>query len=354
MKTRNTELPMVVICLILLFFFFLRNNKQIPVETKILRYRTDGDSAFAQRNYEEARSHFQHALSLIESTGRGKDLEFRIRQRLADCYQELRYADLAIAQYEMTIDLLKHSRKTEDRRSIAAVYVKLAEVHGIAKHHRQAIDKAKDATEILESLPPGPEDLEMLASLYNDITWHLILSSRLVEAEKAAETGLHFAKKTFPNTGIFLSRARSNFGFRYESKMQYEKGLEHRRMAVAEADRILGRNQNFTIQRYFNLASSYMFSGRPTKAQEIAKMALAEARRVNGDNHWMTLQGGICLANSYKFARQFQEAEKVYQAALDLSIRLYGTDHPETDRIRALLQKNNENGLALTAEQGPD
>ncbi|SEC32473.1 Tetratricopeptide repeat-containing protein [Streptomyces melanosporofaciens] len=95
-----------------------------------------------------------------------------------------------------------------------------------------------------------------------------------------------------------------------------------------DSERILGRDDPFTLSALHNTAHALSAAGQLDEALELHRMVLSEHERVYGTDDLRTLTNRNCLANIYNRVGRTTEALAIHESVLVDRERILGPDHP--------------------------
>ena len=109
------------------------------------------------------------------------------------------------------------------------------------------------------------------------------------------------------------------------------KEAEELQMQVMETSaRVLGMEHPDTLTSISNLVSTYRIQGRWTEAEELEVQVIKTSARVLGTEHPSTLRSMSNLASTYSNQGRWTEAEELGVQVMKTRKRVLGTEHPNT------------------------
>jgi CHAT domain-containing protein/tetratricopeptide (TPR) repeat protein len=110
----------------------------------------------------------------------------------------------------------------------------------------------------------------------------------------------------------------------------YSDASERTERIVKAAERLLGRDDTFTLTAVNNLAELYREQGRYSEAEPLYRRALGSMERIFGNEHRNVLAIISNIAGLFQDQGRLEEAEPLYRRVLEARERTLGRDHPET------------------------
>jgi eukaryotic-like serine/threonine-protein kinase len=250
-------------------------------------------------------------------------VEGSIRNTVGITYQYLGLTDLAIRQFERSVELMRATLGPDHPNTLTCMNC-LASSYALAGQFEKALPLLEETLE-RKKASLGPDHPSTLLSMHN-------------------------------------------LAASYRNARQFEKALPLLEETLTLQKVNLGPDHPNTLQSMQNLACAYADSDQLGKALPLWEATLELMKAHAGPNHPDTLNCMTSLASGYRNAGQLEKALPLWEATLDLMKAHLGPDHPETlncmnNLASAYLASNQlvralplwEESLQLTkAKLGPD
>jgi tetratricopeptide (TPR) repeat protein len=99
---------------------------------------------------------------------------------------------------------------------------------------------------------------------------------------------------------------------------------------TADLERIVGPDDNYTLDSRDFLAAAYLASGRAPEAIQLYERTLADQERLHGPDNYQTLDSRDFLAAAYLASGRAPEAIQLHERTLADQERLHGPDNYQT------------------------
>ncbi len=120
-----------------------------------------------------------------------------------------------------------------------------------------------------------------------------------------------------------IGRTYMDLGLYPDARMQLERAGELRR-------RMLGEENQMTLETMSSLGRIAHLEGRYTQAEALDSQVLETQRRVLGPEHPATLASMNNLSNAYFSLGKYAQAEALRRETLEIRRRVLGPEHPDT------------------------
>ena len=116
----------------------------------------------------------------------------------------------------------------------------------------------------------------------------------------------------------------------YKGQGRWTKAEELQVQVMKTSARVLGAEHSSTLISMANLASTYRDQGRWTEAEELEVQVMETSARVLGAEHPDTLTSIANLASTYRNQGRWTEAEELDVQVMETRKRVLGAEHPST------------------------
>jgi len=222
---------------------------------------------------------------------------------------------------------LELSKEQEDCRQLARALTHLSEVHSRKHLFKEAIQQAKEASEIYKRLDDAVEQAQCLIQL----AWLFHDNRQLDDAEEAASRAIHILPEE--DEKFHFCRCHQLLGAVYHSKGEIKKATHHLEIALEIASPFNWPNLLFWIQHYMAQVSSDegMFDDAHAHVEQ------AKLHATNGHDAYVLARAMELQAEVWGRQRRFGEAKPEASGAIDMFEKLGAAD--DAERVRKLLKQ---------------
>ena len=269
-------------------------------------------------------------------------LDARLRQTLAELYQNLGLYDAALPLQERALAERSsalgetHDETLDSRNRYVSLLIAQAKLEPAESIARAALDVSTRAL--------GPEHARTLVAEEN-LGYLLFLRGKLEEAEPLCRHACERLPAVLGAESTEPHAALDNYARVLQAQGKLDEAEERFREGLAKARQAFGEDQRHTQIARMNLGNLLVLRGHFVDAETLFRDALERSRRVLGEDHPDTLAALNNLAFALQNQGKLAEAEPLYREALATYRRVLGELHPDT-----LTAKNNF-GIMLQDQQ---
>ncbi len=265
-----------------------------------------GDRAIKVYANEEATSHFESALTILDKTGVDVREKAHVLETLGNLKRWNMEFEASIEYFNEAVILLK---ETEDRRGLARVYSQMADILTFSLgRYKEALANLNDALKILEKERESPE----LAEIYEWMAHiHIFYLGNLSKAVSLGRKALSLAEKL----GDLKTKAECYIEGVFTELVDLQKAIEYvkRGLKIAKENNYPEKVAN----GYFYLPMYYTALGDFPRAIEYSEEGLEFYRKVG----FMSWSGAMMVWNAWArlHAGDLQKAMEIAEEAIQIT-----------------------------------
>ncbi|CAL5869659.1 uncharacterized protein PFLUO_LOCUS3889 [Penicillium psychrofluorescens] len=178
--------------------------------------------------------------------------------------------------------------------------------------------------------PENEGSLQIWADLLNKASWYAFVMENIIETGRMAIMAMKARKRILgPDNQQTLDSIEMT-GLSYELSGQWRKAEELHKQVMETRKRALGPEHPKTLNSMINLAGIYRTQRRWNEAEELGVQMMEISKRVNGVEHPITLDTIASLAATYWNQELWKEAEQLELEVMESRRRVLGSEHPHT------------------------
>ena len=254
-------------------------------------------------------------------------VEASVRQTLGDTYHGLGEDELAAAQLERAVVLLRAALGEADPRTLWPMGRLGLTYTSLGRYDEAEAVLVK--TLELRRRTLGESEGRTLASM-NHLALLYERQGRMKEEEALLLHVLEIARPAWGDEDASVQTALLNLGDLYVRQGRDAEAEPLLLRALEVQQRVFGDEHPGTLTTMSSLAKLYTQQQRYAEAEPLCVRSLALRRRVLGDEHPKTLASMNTLAVLYKRQGRFSAAESLYAETLATKRRVLGNEHPDT------------------------
>ena len=188
--------------------------------------------------------------------------------------------------------------------------------------------------------PAVESSLQDWALILYHAAWYAWAKGSYAEAATMALKATRTRQKVLGPEDDETLNSMTMLALAYKGQGRWTKAEELEVQVMETSARVLGAEHPSTLSSMANLASTYRNQGRWTEAEELEVQVMETSARVLGAEHPSTLSSMANLASTYWKQGRWTEAEELEVQVMETSARVLGAEHPST--------QTSMNNLALT------
>lgn len=303
----------------------IRNELTDQPDVQASLLSTIGDAYNGLGLYERAESHFNQALSILRSTGRGETPEAALLlQNMADIRHSLSDFVVADSLERLTLALQKHLHG-EEHPAIAEILLKMASTNRSLGKYDVAIPLYHEAVAMNEKLLPK-DDPELAWSI-NNLGWAYHSSGQYDEAESAYRKAVSIQREFLGDDHPDLAFTLNNLGGLLRTTGRSQEGEPLIRESLAIRTNLYGEEHPETMQTLNNLAGLLFQRGQYEEAGGYYERLYAFNVENLGPRHRYTAITMGSIASVSRERGDLERAETFQRQSLDLMSELFGENH---------------------------
>ena len=178
--------------------------------------------------------------------------------------------------------------------------------------------------------PAVESSLQDWALILYHAAWYAWAKGSYAEAATMALKAKRIRQKVLGPEDEETLNSMAMLALAYKGQGRWTKAEELQVQVMKTSARVLGAEHSSTLISMANLASTYRNQGRWTEAEELEVQVMETSVRVLGAEHPDTLISMANLASTYRNQGRWTEAEELEVQVMETSARVLGAEHPDT------------------------